>query len=354
MLAQKLTTAFSKSFTPATLSLTAQTVACATSRLVTSSQITITGPSEYVLTASPGVEFSINGGAYTTAGTAVSGNKFVARVTSQSSVNTFQANYVYVGDGFGNNKTFTFSTDTANFKIIVINSTFVVPVGVTSISMLCVGASGAANNYNPTTLFGCGGGGGGALSYTNNVAVSPGESLTVICPSSGGTYNYGTTPPTPMNAVASEIKRGSTTLVKADSGKSTIWQPSDGAPGVGGSSANGVGAVKFSGGSGGYGGSARKAGYGGSSAKMNANGTNGGTATNSSYIAGGNGIDFVGLSGVISYTSNSWTSGGEGNKNGGGSSSRTDSLGLGARNDGASGIVVLAWGGRTFGAALTF
>jgi len=48
---------------------------------------------------------------------------------------------------------------------------FVIPAGVTSISVLSVGAGRNGGNY--------GGGGGGALSYKNNLAVTPGTTLTV-------------------------------------------------------------------------------------------------------------------------------------------------------------------------------
>lgn len=351
MLAQKLTTSLSKSFTPATLSPTSSILICLPNYVVTSNQVTITGPSEYVLTASAGVTFSVNGGAYVSSATAVGGDKVTVRVTSQATVNSTQANYLYVGDGLSNNRTYTFTTDTSNFKIYTNSETFKVPVGVTSISMLCVGGSGAANNYNATTLFGCGGGGGGALSYTNNVAVTPGEVLT-ISTGIGGTYNYAYTPPAVINAGDSTIKRGTTILVKAEGGKTTLWQPADGAPGLGGQSTNGVGTVKYSGGSGGYGAATRRAGYGGASAKINANGTNGGTAIHSSYINGGYGIMFNGLTGAITYPEGLY--GGEGALYGGGSSARTDSAGLGARNDGRTGVVVLAWGGRTFGNVSSF
>ena len=49
---------------------------------------------------------------------------------------------------------------------------FYVPAGVTSISAVAIGAGGVASSSYT-------GGGGGALSYVNNVAVTPGEMLTV-------------------------------------------------------------------------------------------------------------------------------------------------------------------------------
>ncbi len=54
---------------------------------------------------------------------------------------------------------------------------FVVPSGVTSISIVTVGGGGV--RFRPGYLQGVGG--GGALSYVNNVTVTPGETLTVQC-----------------------------------------------------------------------------------------------------------------------------------------------------------------------------
>ena len=64
--------------------------------------------------------------------------------------------------------------------------TFVVPANVQSISMVAVGGGGGgAQNVDDG-----GGGGGGALAYNNDVAVTPGETLTVIV-GQGGAYGNG-------------------------------------------------------------------------------------------------------------------------------------------------------------------
>jgi len=59
--------------------------------------------------------------------------------------------------------------------------TFVVPPGVTSISVVCVGAGGRPigmpNTYVPGATSGITGGGGGALAYRNNIPVTPGQVL---------------------------------------------------------------------------------------------------------------------------------------------------------------------------------
>ena len=49
--------------------------------------------------------------------------------------------------------------------------TFTVPSGVTSVSVVCVGAGGAGGAY---------GAGGGSLAYKNNITVTPGQSHTVV------------------------------------------------------------------------------------------------------------------------------------------------------------------------------
>ena len=56
---------------------------------------------------------------------------------------------------------------------------FVVPDGVTSISAVVVGGGGGGGNDTDNTEPGSGGGGGG-LAYQTSIAVTPGESLTVV------------------------------------------------------------------------------------------------------------------------------------------------------------------------------
>lgn len=58
--------------------------------------------------------------------------------------------------------------------------TFVVPAGVTSISVACVGAGGGGYVSSETPVVAGGGGGGGSLSYVNDIPVTPGASYTVV------------------------------------------------------------------------------------------------------------------------------------------------------------------------------
>ena len=52
---------------------------------------------------------------------------------------------------------------------------FTVPTGVTSLSVVCVGAGGGNSNGNSG-----GAGGGGALAYRNNITVTPGTTASIV------------------------------------------------------------------------------------------------------------------------------------------------------------------------------
>jgi len=81
---------------------------------------------------------------------------------------------------------------------------FVVPTGVTTVSVVAIGA-GAPKGPNGWA------GAGGGLGYGNNISVTPGETITVVVAS--GTYSGSYTP-----AVDSAFKRGGTSLVYGGSG----------------------------------------------------------------------------------------------------------------------------------------
>ena len=130
------------------------------------------------------------------------------------------------------------------------STNWTVPAGVFAISGVCIGRGGNS--------------GGGALSYSNGVSVTPGESLTVE-----------------VNSVASRLLRGGTVLISAQAGQGN----------TGGSAAAGVGQVKNSGGNGysnGSGGGA--AGYSGDGGDGQSSGyTNNGTGYPGSGGGGGGG-----------------------------------------------------------------
>lgn len=102
-------------------------------------------------------------------------------------------------------------------------TSWTVPSGVTSISIVCIGA-GAGGAQGPSTnpFIAGNGGGGGALSYRNNISVTPGESLTIYAgrPASGIYAN--------TRGGASYVLRGSTLLCGAQGGGTWF----NGTPGV--------------------------------------------------------------------------------------------------------------------------
>lgn len=131
-------------------------------------------------------------------------------------------------------------------------TTFTVPDDVTSANILVIGHGGIAGSVD-AALQGAGGGGGGALSFTPNVPLTPGETLTIQMA------------PTPTrNSSVSRINavlRGSTILVSAEAGFTGGNSPHVDNPagipplsgGMGGRASQGVGAVRYSGGTGGSG-----------------------------------------------------------------------------------------------------
>tara|TARA_B100001250_G_scaffold412643_1_gene444436 strand:- start:140 stop:1954 length:1815 start_codon:yes stop_codon:yes gene_type:complete len=109
-----------------------------------------------------------------------------------------------------------------------------VPESIFSICAVCIGAGGGAS------VGGGGwsgsGGGGGALSYKNNISVTPGETLTIIVGAGGGGgYTSG------LSGGDSQIKRSSTILLEGEGGNGGSYRSSGGAGGQTWSSADGGG-----------------------------------------------------------------------------------------------------------------
>ena len=137
--------------------------------------------------------------------------------------------------------------------------TFTVPTAITEICAVCVGGGAGGQTWGPLPWkFG----GAGALSYSNGIPTTPGESLTVVV----GIAGKG--PVTPESGGDSYIQRGGSTLLLAQGGPSIEY-----GPGAGGQASSGVGAVRYSGGN--YGGGNGGAG-GGGAAGYSGNGGNGG------------------------------------------------------------------------------
>tara|TARA_Y100001972_G_scaffold15543_1_gene16445 strand:+ start:8 stop:1741 length:1734 start_codon:yes stop_codon:yes gene_type:complete len=203
--------------------------------------------------------------------TVTSGSGFFTGDVKENTVNNASTNI-----NVGNQVSFTL---TGTF-------TWTVPDGITSISAVCVGGGGGGGRASGENI-GPQGGGGGGLSYQNNISVTPGESLTVIVGEggAGGTSSS----PTGGTGGTSEIKSGTTTLVKANGG-------SGGARQVFGSVSGGSGGSTLGytgGGDGGFGGNGASdsaGGAGGGAAGYSGNGGNGGsTNLNSGQTAGSGG-----------------------------------------------------------------
>ena len=181
--------------------------------------------------------------------------------------------------------------------------TFTVPLGVTSICAVCVGGGGGgAGSTQVNGISGCGGGGGG-LAYANDIAVTPGEVLTVIVGAggTGGTANVGG-----IGGGFSDIKRGTTRLVGAGGGYGGARNKTTGSGGSGGQVFVGTGGT---GGTGGVGSNGNAGGGGGGAAGYSGNGGTGGSLGSGS--PGSNGIGGGGGGGgaTNSLTSNISTQG---------------------------------------------
>jgi len=176
--------------------------------------------------------------------------------------------------------------------------TWTCPPGVTSVSVICVGAGGGGGNRNSITgtNYG-GGGGGGGLRYINNYSVTAGQVYTVYAGAGGapgvaGTASYFNT----------------TSVVSGNGGGNGTYATSGTATGGAGGTGTGTG---FNGGVGGASTSSSFNGGGGGAGGYSANGGAGGTG-------GGNGGTGVtgggGAGGGSSYGTNSgnYTIGGSG------------------------------------------
>jgi hypothetical protein len=114
-----------------------------------------------------------------------------------------------------------------------------VPESIFSICAVCVGGGGGSSSGFSSNIKGAGGG-GGALSYKNNISVTPGETLTIIVGAAGagasaGQFSNG------GNAGSTSIKRSTTTLLIAYGGAGGTYNGSGGSGGSTWGSADGGG-----------------------------------------------------------------------------------------------------------------
>ncbi len=243
-------------------------------------------------------------------------------------------------------------------------TTFVVPPGVASVSVVVVGAggSGTAGTGN------IGGGGGGALCYVNNVVVTPGASIPVVVGAGGAS-----------GAAGGASSFNGTVIANGGAGTTTA---------IGGTGGTGSGGTCFSGGAGGNfsgtgspyhagaGGAAGYAGVGGrgcwasgyacySNATAGAGGGGGGGGGGSDtancgvgYGAGGGGVGLSGVGANGAAGAGICTCGGWGSPGGGGSGGAAGGAngavagnygGGGGSAAGAGGAVRIIWGpGRSY------
>jgi hypothetical protein len=289
-----------------------------------------TGTANVVVTGGKSSEYQINGGSWIPAGTEtpiVIGDSINIRQTSTvvaKGANTSTQSTMYFKSGSSTSSNYFYTL--ISRRLITLQGattgiSYIVPTSVTSITAIGTGAGGAgavrgSNSTNSTTLGG-GGGGGGALSYTESLAVTPGETLAFFAGQGGvsaGANTYirrGASAPY-ANVFLAEGGRAGT------AGSTTVA----GQGGAGGRASVGIGTVKFSGGKGGNGAISattltRQGGGGGGAGGYTgdggagANGSTTGTAINgtsgtggaaagggSASGGGGTGVSGAGTSGV--------------------------------------------------------
>lgn len=175
-----------------------------------------------------------------------------------------------------------YSSGVAGEAIFTASTSWTVPAGVTSVSVVCIGAGGGGAENGS----GGSGGGGGDLRYYNNLSVTPGESLTITVGAGGTAGSSGTA------GGFSRVARGGTTLLEAAGGGGGTVDGSGAKNGTSSTIAGSIGggdggtspntASTTCGGGGGAGGYSGNGGNGGNSSNDGANG-----AANSGAGGGG-------------------------------------------------------------------
>lgn len=187
----------------------------------------------------------------------------------------------------------------------------VVPTGVTSIAAIAIGAGGGGGGVSAAATASGAGGGGGALSYSNAIAVTAGETLTVVVGASGTAgANTGTAG---GDGGDSYIRRSATDLLLAKGGSGGLGNTAalTGGGGAGGVAASGVGDTKSTGGAGGGRATNDRGGGGGGAAGYSGTGGAGGTSTTvpTAGAGGGGGGGYFGAN-AVGTASNQGGSGG--------------------------------------------
>lgn len=240
-----------------------------------------------------------------------------------------------------------------------------VPPGVTSISMVCVGGAGGRGGLVSSggTLTGAvGGGGGGALAYRNDIAVTPGSTVTVVAGATGlfGSQGFdgfagGNSTVTVNGVIVCNAGAGQggkysgSTSVDAVGGAGGVVNVGVGGAGGKGGNARGSGVRGGGGGAGGYSGAGGAGGPDISGSSTNGfAGTGGGGGGSSGFLnAAGGGVGLLGAGANGAGGVSSGGGGGSGGTNGGaGFIAGTGVYGGGNIGDGA---VRIMWGpGRAY------
>ena len=233
----------------------------------------------------------------------------------------------------------------SNSNTFTTNDLFVVPAGVTSISAVAVGGGGGGGGVTDGSNGG-GGGGGGALAYVNSIAVTPGETLTVVVGAigaGGAGLNVGT------SGGLSSIARSATILLQANGGTrgncfAINGNNNGGAGGIvvtgsgGAGGAGGAGTSFGGGGAGGAGGYSGNGGGGGLSGNQGSDGTGGGGGGGYGANSRGGGGGGVGINGVGSNGTAGLSDAAPGSGGSNGSSGTTGALtGIGGNFGGGGG-----------------
>ena len=211
---------------------------------------------------------------------------------------------------------------------------WVCPEGVTSVCVVCVGGGGGGQNNGYAAA-------GGALAYANNIAVTPGQSYTVVV-GAGGPNLTGN----PAGTSGGDSYFINASTVCAGGALRTI---NNTAPGgvvkAGSGGAGGAGGVSRGGGAGGY------SGTGGSGSTAGSGGAGG--AGNNSYAGGGVGLFGEGSTGANGVAGSGGGKGGSGGTDAQNTAS-TGAAGIyggggGPNSPGGGGAVRIIWGpGKSF------
>jgi hypothetical protein len=238
--------------------------------------------------------------------------------------------------------------------------TWTAPTGVTSVNVACWGGGGSGDDGNGLDKGG-GGGGGGAYAASTSVAVTAGNSYTVVVGAGGPETSYSAGTP-----IAGEDSSFNTTTIVAKGGGINDTNPNGG---TGGQASASTGTTKYNGGNGGTAASVDNGGGGGGGGAggpdgagvngNNASGTTsgtGGAGDNGSGGAGGgiatNGSDSTSGGGGGGGAGEGASQGGDGGSYGGGGGGGKEFNSGGAGSDGAC-VLTYTIGGAASSTAAT-